>query len=121
MSNSKDPAGNTSSISSTSSMSSAPSQISSQSSQSSQASSQTPQSSQSQQESSSQAQSQGAKAEYGEPIPASGAVGDSYFADAAFVGDSLTDGIKLYSVMKDHNGAFQHRHQCGNHFYQRMY
>lgn len=98
MSKGKDPAGNTSS---TSSISSIPSQISSQSSQSSQASSQTPQSSQSQQESSSQAQSQGAKAEYGEPIPASGAVGDSYFADAAFVGDSLTDGIKLYSVMKD--------------------
>ncbi len=52
-------------------------------------------------QSSSQEQSPGANAQYGEPVPASGAVGDSYFADAAFIGDSLTDGIKLYSVMKD--------------------
>ena len=33
-------------------------------------------------------------------VPNSGSsVGDEYFDDAAFVGDSITEGIKLYEVM----------------------
>lgn len=35
--------------------------------------------------------------DYSQPAPESEAVGEDYFADAAFVGDSRTDGFRLYS------------------------
>ena len=38
---------------------------------------------------------------FGQPVPASDWVGSSYFDDAVFVGDSITDGIKLYGVMNN--------------------
>lgn len=37
------------------------------------------------------------------PVPESEAVGDDYFADAAFIGDSRTQGLRLYSGLKDTN------------------
>lgn len=37
------------------------------------------------------------------PVPESGAVDDGYFADAAFIGDSRTQGLRLYSGLKDTN------------------
>ena len=36
-------------------------------------------------------------------VPESEAVGDDYFADAAFIGDSRTQGLRLYSGLKDTN------------------
>lgn len=36
-------------------------------------------------------------------VPESEAVDDSYFADAAFIGDSRTQGLRLYSGLKDTN------------------
>lgn len=35
--------------------------------------------------------------DYGQSVPESGAVGEDYFADAVFIGDSRTDGFRLYS------------------------
>ena len=37
------------------------------------------------------------------PVPESEAVDDGYFADAAFIGDSRTQGLRLYSGLKDTN------------------
>lgn len=37
--------------------------------------------------------------DFSQPVPASEAVDNSYFADAAFVGDSRTDGLLLFSGM----------------------
>lgn len=49
-------------------------------------------------ESLSQSQSQPVYA-FGQPIPETPQVDDSYFDDAMFVGDSITTGIELYGVM----------------------
>ena len=38
---------------------------------------------------------------FGQPVPKSDWVDSSYFDDAVFVGDSITDGIKLYGVMNN--------------------
>lgn len=38
---------------------------------------------------------------YGTPVPASQEAASSYFDDAMFVGDSITEGIKLYGVMNN--------------------
>lgn len=40
------------------------------------------------------------KYDYGEPIPESEPADDEYFADTVFVGDSRTEGFKLYSGLK---------------------
>lgn len=37
---------------------------------------------------------------YGEPVPESEPVDEEYFADAVFIGDSRTEGFKLYSGLK---------------------
>ena len=37
------------------------------------------------------------------PVPESEAVDDGYFADAVFIGDSRTQGLRLYSGLKDTN------------------
>ena len=57
----------------------------------------------SQDSSSSQEESQAAAQElvYGQPVPESDWASTSYFDDAVFVGDSITDGIKLYGVMNN--------------------
>ncbi|MGM9607938.1 MAG: GDSL-type esterase/lipase family protein [Oscillospiraceae bacterium] len=39
--------------------------------------------------------------DYSAPVPESEAVEDSWFADAVFIGDSRTDGLRLYSGIKD--------------------
>ena len=39
--------------------------------------------------------------DYTAPVPESEAVDDSWFADAVFIGDSRTDGLRLYSGIKD--------------------
>lgn len=41
--------------------------------------------------------------EYGNPVPESGPADDDFFADAVFVGDSRTEGFKLYSGLKTAN------------------
>lgn len=38
---------------------------------------------------------------YGVPVPESDPVDDAYFDNAVFVGDSITDGVSLYGVMKN--------------------
>lgn len=38
---------------------------------------------------------------YGVPVPESDPVVDAYFDNAVFVGDSITDGVSLYGVMKN--------------------
>lgn len=39
--------------------------------------------------------------DYTAPVPESEAVADDWFADAVFIGDSRTDGLRLYSGIKD--------------------
>ena len=39
--------------------------------------------------------------DYAAPVPESEAVEDGWFADAVFIGDSRTDGLRLYSGIKD--------------------
>lgn len=41
------------------------------------------------------------RAVFGEPVPESERVHSRYFDDAVFVGDSITEGIKLYSLMEN--------------------
>ena len=58
----------------------------------------------SQEEASSQAsqpQEEATQLTFGQPVPQSDWVGSDYFDDAVFVGDSITDGIKLYGVMNN--------------------
>lgn len=46
--------------------------------------------------------------DYAAPVPESGAVDDAWFADAAFIGDSRTEGLVLYTTLKP-GGAFAYR------------
>lgn len=46
--------------------------------------------------------------DYAAPVPGSEAVEDAWFADAAFIGDSRTEGLALYTTLKP-GGTFAYR------------